>query len=428
MGCSMRADSTSNVTYIIYILSFLILGLLVFFLPNITMDLFHLIVSLSIIFIGFIITAFNILKRKGFQNIIRSIFLIIAGYFFLMDKFRLLAIFPILLGLYLALIGSIKVSSFIIYKQEKYKGFYRLLISGILDLIFSLIIINNPVNSLSILTYVLGIYFIIISIHYMVDFFYEYHTRDNKGRVFRWTMPTIISLFIPFSISEKINKNLNKEIQNYKKDDFNNEVDLEVLVAVKDSNIGKFGHTDLVFDGKVYSYGSYDEESKKFFDLVGDGVLFTVDDRDKYLNFCTEHSNKTFFAFGISLTEKQKERVKKELDKIMGSTYRWKGPAEIDTKEHYEDYGSALYYATKAKFYKFNQDSDYKLYYAMWTNCVKIVDQILGVTGSELLRLNGVITPGTYYYFLDEKFKKNNSNVIRKQIITNGYIFTQEKK
>ena len=64
----------------------------------------------------------------------------------------------------------------------------------------------------------------------------------------------------------------------------------------------------------------------------------------------------------------------------------------------------------------------------MWTNCVKLIDQILGVTGSELLRLNGVITPGTYYYFLDEKFKNQNSNVIRKQIITNGSIFTQEKK
>ncbi|MBR4261910.1 MAG: DUF308 domain-containing protein [Bacilli bacterium] len=424
----MKKSSTANLTYIFYIFSFLILGLLVFFLPNVTMDLFHLIVSLSIIIIGFIITAFNILRRKGIQNILRSVFLIIAGYFFLMDKFRLLAIFPILLSLYLLLIGIVKLSTVVVYKQEKYKGFVRLFISAILDFIFSFIIINNPVDSLSVLTYVLGIYFIIISIHYIGEFFYEYHTRGNKGRKFRWTIPTIISLFIPFSVSERINKNLNEKNQSYNKKNTNENIDLEILVAVKDSNIGKFGHTDLVYNGRVYSYGSYDENSKRFFDTVGDGVLFTLDNRDKYLKFCTEHSNKTFFAFGISLTDKQKEKVEKELERIMSETYRWKGPAEVDKSTHYEDYGSELYYATKAKFYKFNQNSDYRLYYAMWTNCVKLIDQILGVTGSELLRLNGVITPGTYYYFLDEKFKNQNSNVIRKQIITNGSIFTQEKK
>ena len=425
----MKYNTTSNITYIVYIISFFLLGLIVFFLPNITMWIFHLIVSLAFIVIGFILTAFNILKRKGHQNILRSLFLILAGYFFLMDKYRLLAIFPILLSLYLMLIATVKISAVIVYKQEKYKGFYRLFISGLLDYIFAFIIINNPVDSLSILTYVLGIYFIIISIHYMVDFFYEYHTRNNKGRAFRWTIPTIISLFIPFSIAERINKNLNTENKTlYNKKNTSGKIDIEVLIAVKDSNIGKFGHTDLVFDGKVYSYGSYDENSKRLFDTVGDGVIFTLNNRDKYLKFCTEHSNKTFFAFGISLTDKQKEKAKVELDKIMKDSYRWKCPAEIDKKTHYEDYGSALYYATKAKFYKFNSNSDYRLYYAMWTNCVKIIDQILGVTGSDLLRLNGVITPGTYYYFLDDKFKKQNSNVIRKQIITNGNIFTQEKK
>ncbi len=424
----MKYSATSNITYIFYILSFFILGIIIFFLPNVTMNMFHLSVSISLIVIGCIITAFNLVKRKGIQNILKSIFIIIAGYFFLNNKYHLLAIFPLLFSFYLLLISTIKLSTVIIYKGRGFKGFNRLLLSGIIDYFIALAIILHPVNSLSYLTYILGIYFIIIAVHYVVDFFYEYHTRNNKGRAFRWTVPTIISLLIPFSISSRINKNLNKSTKNYSKEEFDNNVDLEILIAVKDSNIGKFGHTDLVYNGKVYSYGSYDEESKKFFDMVGDGVIFTVDDRDKYLKFCTEHSNKTFFAFGISLSDKQKERVEKELEKIMAGTYRWKGPAETDKNKKYEDYGSALWYATKAKFYKFNQSSDYRLYYAMWTNCVKLIDQILGVTGSDLLRLNGVITPGTYYYFLDEKFKKHNSNVIRKQIITKGDIFTQEKK
>lgn len=156
--------------------------------------------------------------------------------------------------------------------------------------------------------------------------------------------------------------------------------------------------------------------------MAGDGTLFIVNNRDKYLKFCIEHSKKTFFAFGITLTDNQKEKVRKEIDRIMEKSYEWKCIQELDPENDYQDYGSCLYKATKAKFYKFNKNSEYHLYYALWTNCVKIVDQILGVTGSALLRLNGVITPGSYYYFLDEEYKRKNSNVISKEIISDANI------
>jgi hypothetical protein len=68
------------------------------------------------------------------------------------------------------------------------------------------------------------------------------------------------------------------------------------------------------------------------------------------------------------------------------------------------------------------------LYFALWTNCVKLVDNILKATGGDILRLNGVITPGAYYYHLNNEFKKKKSNVIRKEIITNKDIITQNKK
>ena len=78
---------------------------------------------------------------------------------------------------------------------------------------------------------------------------------------------------------------------------------------------------------------------------------------------------------------------------------------------------------TRAKFYKFKQTS-YKTYFLLFTNCVKLVDNVLGVTGSDLLKLNGVITPGTYYDFLEKEYKRKNSNVISKSIYTkyNNYL------
>ena len=58
-------------------------------------------------------------------------------------------------------------------------------------------------------------------------------------------------------------------------------------------------------------------------------------------------------------------------------------------------------------------------YFLLSTNCVKLVDEIVGITGSDLLKINGVITPGAYYAFLEKELKKENSNVISKQIYTN---------
>ena len=72
---------------------------------------------------------------------------------------------------------------------------------------------------------------------------------------------------------------------------------------------------------------------------------------------------------------------------------------------------------TGAKFYKFYRSS-YKTYFIFFTNCVKIVDDVIGATGSDLLKINGALTPGTYYDYLDREFKRQNSNVITKEIYT----------
>ncbi len=418
----MKNEVLTDKNYLFYVITFYLLGIIVFFLPELSTSIFHIIVSTGVILYGFITVFYNMLKRKGLINTLISILIIFIGLYFLNNKYNMLSIFPLIFSSYVLLLTAIKFSIFIIYKIRGIKGFYRLLISAIIDLIFTLIIISNVIQSINFLTRMLGIYLIIIGTHYLIDWFFEYHTRNNTNRSFRWTMPTIISLFIPYRLANKINKSLTKEKNSINKNLYNDKVDLEILISVKDSNIGRFGHADFIFDNKVYSYGCYDEDSKRFFDMAGDGTLFIVNNRDKYLKFCIEHSKKTFFAFGITLTDNQKEKVRKEIDRIMEKSYEWKCIQELDPENDYQDYGSCLYKATKAKFYKFNKNSEYHLYYALWTNCVKIVDQILGVTGSALLRLNGVITPGSYYYFLDEEYKRKNSNVISKEIISDANI------
>lgn len=426
----MKEQSISDISIFITALLSFLLGLILIVTPIGSLSIFHFTISISIILLGLALTFVKIYRKDTISNILLSFVLFIIGTYFLHNPKTFLSIFPILFSLYIFLNGIIKLSTFCVYKSNNFKGFFRTLFASILDFVFGFIIITNPSRSIKPLTYILGIYFILIGFNHLIDYLRVKFPNNFffKKRRFRITLPTIISLLIPYAFYTKINKKLSDEITPVKIDkDVSGDVDLEIFIGVKDSLIGTFGHADLWFEGKVYSYGHYDEDSKKLFDTIGDGTLFIIDDRMKYLRFCAEHSKKTIFAFGITLTDKQKEKVRNELNKIKNNTYRWKCVQENDKSQEFGDYASCLYRSTNAKFYKFTQSS-YKLYFALWTNCVKLVDNILKATGGDILRLNGVITPGAYYYHLNNEFKKKKSNVIRKEIITNKDIITQNKK
>ena len=426
----MKKQSISDVSILITAIITFLLGLILMVTPIQSLSIFHFTISLSIILLGLALTCVRIYRKENLFNIILAFGLFIIGEYFLNNPTNFLSIFPILFALYIFLNAIIKFSTFCVYKSNNFKGFFRTLFASILDFIFGFIVITNPTSSIKPLTYILGIYFVLIALSHLIDYF-KLKFPNNflfRRRRFRITLPTIVSLLIPYAIYTKINKNLNEEVTPVKIDkDVSGNVDLEIFIGVKDSLIGTFGHADLWFDGKVYSYGHYDEDSKRCFDTIGDGTLFIIDDRMKYLRFCAEHSKKTIFAFGITLTDKQKVKVKRELDKVQSYTYRWKCVQERDKSKEFGDYASCLYRSTNAKFYKFTQSS-YKLYFALWTNCVKLVDNVLKAAGGDILRLNGVITPGAYYYHLNNEFKKKKSNVIRQEIITNQDIVTKNKK
>ena len=161
--------------------------------------------------------------------------------------------------------------------------------------------------------------------------------------------------------------------------------------------------------------------------MIGDGVVFTTT-RDKYIPFCIEHSKKTIFAFGLKLTDRQKEKINKAIDNIFKDLVEWHPPYQValdDAKKRklkrkvnqnkYSDYASCLYHATNAKFYKFSKGK-WKKYFVVGNNCCRLADYIVGKSGIDLLKMYGVITPGAYYEYLNREFKKKNSMVISRKI------------
>lgn len=416
----MKEKSISKISYILMSLLFLCVGITLICYNTSYVTLFHLLTSILIIALGCITLVLNLVKEFKLKDIAISLLTLIIGLFFFNNKAKFLSLFPIVFGLYMLLNGIIKIITYIVFKTQN-KTNIGLLFGSIIDLIFSFIMITQPSKNIKTLTIILGIYLILFGITYLKDFIREcFPQKYNNKRGIRITLPVILSFLIPYTVLLKINKLLEdwKTPVNLDNKNTSGNVDLEILIHVKDTKIGRFGHADLCYKDKVYSYGCYDEESKKLFESLGSGTLFNVDGKEKYIKYCNTHSDKTIFCFGLTLSEKQKEKVENKIKEIESHLYKWDPKEKKKKKERKNSYANELVKETDAEFYKFN-DTSYKTYFLLSTNCVKLVDDIVGVTGSDILKINGVITPGTYYEYLEREFKRKNSNVISKQIYTN---------
>lgn len=415
----MTEKAITKISLIINSILFITVGFIIIFYKTKYLDLFHLINSLLIIGLGGISLILNILKTKRIKDILLSLSTLGIGIFFYNNKRKFLSLFPIMFGIYMLVNGIIKFVTYVVFKKVENENFYNVLLGSVIDFIFSYIMIKEPSENIDNITIILGIYIILFGVTYAKDFLKEiFPDIMRKKRKKRITLPIIVSSMMPYGVLLKINNALNSyetpvKVKNKK---VSGNMDLEIFIHVKDTAIGRFGHADLCYKGMVYSYGCYDEKSKKLFESLGNGTLFKTSERDKYLKFCTTNSDKTIFAFGITLTDKEKEKIEKRLKEIEDDTYPW-NPKESEKNS----YAQKLVKKTQAKFYKF-KNSNYKTYFLMSTNCVKLVDDVVGTTGSDLLTINGVITPGAYYEYLENEFKKKNSNVITKQI------YSKEKK
>lgn len=416
----MNEKALTKTTYIINSILFFVSGLILIIYRTRYINLFHLVISSLLIVLGFTTLVLNIIKTKKSKDIFSSFTTLLTGLFFLYNKTKFLSIFPILFGIYMLMNGIGKFMTYIIYKNKENLNYYNVLLGSLIDFIFSYIMITSPSKNINRLTIYSGIYIMLFGLTYFYDFLKEiFPSFFGKKRRLRVTLPIILSTFIPYRVLLSLNKFINSWSTPVKLINKNTsgKTDLEILIHVRDDNIGKIGHADLCYKGIVYSYGCYDEESKKLFGSIGNGTLFEIKGKKKYIKYCNKYSNKTIFSFGITLTDEENKKVEEKINFIKSNTYEW-NPL-ISKKKNANEYAIELTEKTDAKFYKFNKTS-YKTYFLMFTNCVKLVDDVVGATGSDILKINGAISPGVYYDYLEREFKRKNSKVIKKEIYTNN--------
>lgn len=427
----MKTDRLFNATYSFLIgISLIVLGIITligrkWLYVNVVNILLLAILILSLKhFLNFFI------GRKKDKNINFTRSLLSLIFCFILSLFRdiPLSILPLIFGLYLMLNALINYINVLIFLRSGTNGKLTSFFLGTVHFVLAVPIIFSPLENINTVLIILGIYILLLGINYMFDFFgfiLPLHFKDRIRRRFRISLPSIVEAVIPYAVLNEINYLIDKD--NYddsmlledkvSEDDY----DMEVFVHISNRGFNRMGHVDLCYKGKVITYGGYDDDSLKFFNMIGDGVLYTTT-KNKYIPFCIEHSKKTIFAFGLKLTDKQKKNIDKTLDNIYDDLYAWESPYQRILKENkdvdpdqYRDYASRLYQATKADFYKF-KSGKFKKFFVVGNNCCRIADYIIGKSGIDLLKMYGVITPGTYYEYLNREYQKKNSMVVSRKI------------
>ena len=402
---------------------FVLVGIILFIGKN---QLYQEIVSIIIFllwgnaFVGLIRLSFR--KEEGSQKkkaLFSCLFhLVLCLIFAVLPEF-ILGIAPLLFSIYLVILG---ISQYVICYLEIRSGEQfgvRYFLVGCIYLAISLPIGLSPLGKLDNFLICLSIYALFLGGSFIWDALIQIlpvKTKNHLKRKIRITLPKIVEAVIPYSVMVDINRNL--EVSGSKNYSYhqieNKKANLSILIHTSNRGFNRMGHIDICFEGKVISYGCYDEGSRFVGELFGDGVLFEANSKREYINFCIDNSKKTIFDFGLCLTEAQTRRVRLRIQELLENTYPW----DHKTDKNYRDgksYAAKLYKRTKAKFYKF-KSGKYKTYYVMGTNCCFLADDIVGKSGMDILSINGLITPGTYYDYLNRKLKSKNSSIIYKEI------------
>jgi hypothetical protein len=411
--------------YLAFALTYIVTGILILIFNHVLFSSF-IEILLLIMLISCMKDLFTMLTNKKASKIVfakavgSTILVLIALFFIDIPKAILIMVF----STYFIFNGLIKFVSCYLMKKDKLRGIFKDFLEGFISFAFGIICFFSPKIHMNIMLYIIGGYVLLLGIDYLFDFLDQKEIHIKRIHL---PLPPFIDALIPLSILQKINRlgeDKNIELDFHKKIE---KVDLEIFVHVSMQGTGKLGHVDLCFDGYIISYGNYDMDTRKLRDGIGSGVVFTCP-KTKYIPFCVEYSEKTIFGFGIKLSEAQKGKVKQELSHIFESLEEWKPKyvraLENDkdiNKDEYIDYASMLYKNTDAKFYKFT-NGKLKTFFILGNNCGALVDKILRSSGADVLKMRGIITPGTYYDFLEREYLKKDSNVVSKQIYNQGNI------
>lgn len=418
-------------TYTFFAISvfFIIIGIFTCIDGTALMELILFLLSIGISFRAIVQIITILRKRRGkiATTLIESGFQLLFATFIQYQTPLILKSITIVFGLYILIISALHFINYVIYFRYHIRGSFRVLCEGIATLIFAILLIYKPTDNMKYAEIVIGIYMIFLGVSYFIDFIQMVLptriTNKMKERI-KISLPLLFTVFIPQKLLFRINEMLEVE---HDTDDFNasksnSSPDIEVIIHLAKNGSAAMGHVEIAFENKIYSYGNYNRHSRRLFDAIGDGII-CIADKEKYIHYAIESKNRYLVIFGLSLTADQKRNVQKRIqDLISVNTVDYYPDLQLYEMGKipygdFDDMSSDLYKLANAKFKRITRGK-HKKFFVLKTNCAMVVDYILGSLGKGVLAINGIITPGTYYDYLNKEFLITSSNVITRKVYT----------
>lgn len=421
----MLKKTINSTTYFISAILFFIGSFLFIFHTGFTVNILLYLLCLGILLDAILQCIQVLVKKQKVNTLIRAFLDIIFALFIYWHPTFFQGSLSIILGLYLFIHAMIEAINYALYKKNHIPGRLLVLISFLIKFTLSLFLMLHPTPKYPYVMLIIGIYFGLYGISQLNSFISEMIPNHLKNKV-RISLPILIAAFIPRKLITLINEILEQEpdevtIEDKKKN--SQKADIEVIIHLANSGSAAFGHIEVSFDGKTYSYGNYDMHSRKLFDAIGDGVI-CIADRDAYIQYALQNKKRYLVVFGILLTKKEKDIVKKRIHKLITTNVEDYYPdlqlAEMGKlpKGNYHDMSSEIYKLANGQFKKIT-NGKWKKFFVLKTNCTGLVENILNGVGLHILEFNGLLTPGSYYDYLNREFLKKKGKVVYRKIYTN---------
>lgn len=336
-------------------------------------------------------------------------------------------LFPRLVGGWISLHAIVKTIKIYIKIKDHLSGWMHSFIFLIGDVVMATILFLAPYRYLFLVDLSVGCYFMIYGGNYVLEYLREIlpaHSGATLDRKIQLAVPPFLAAIIPPTLMHMI---LDKDDDDQVREEFEAvkddiPVDVEVFVHIAPSGPAMLGHVDIAYRGFLMSYGCYDPHQRRLVGTLGDGVVI-VAPKDSYLYNCLVNENKVLVGFGISLNSKQKKDLNKQLLEVFEMFVDFQSDEQLKNKGlsykgACDDYISRVTQTTpEAKFYKY-KEGKLKTFFVLSSNCVFFITNILSCIGLNLVDMSGIVSPGSYFDFLNKQFKSDKSFVISRTIYT----------
>lgn len=321
------------------------------------------------------------------------------------------AMIPFIYGLWAMIYALSKAIIYYVYRIDDVRPRLWPLIDAIISMGFAIVLLFDPVPSMLRLLTVAGIYLIYIGL-FQTGSGLQLLTYGMLGKqlngLFRIPLPNFLAMLYPQRVLKQL-ENLGVE-HNLRYEPLKPN-QLEILFHMKENKTDNLGHVDMIYQNKLYSYGAYDPDHRIWNRSLGDGVMIQSDPQ-RYMDFCFRDEKKRMVGFVYDMDDTQVKTFEAKLNALMERAIAWT-PDFSDWQEL--PYIQRLSNATQASFFKFKKGY-LRTYFAFGMNCVELVDHFLKDKNIGLFRLNGIITPGAYFDFLNTAYQLPNNKITQRRL------------